>query len=261
MKTKNCFNCNKTIPAESRFCMFCGEETPVEEIKKIHKILDKLFYEKPTKKLLFDLSNEIHRNWDYIKRSNLLTHYLINVMRETKNPSDPKYLIQRIGGDSRTGGVFEDAFSQLLLCYLQADVRLWKENKFRLDIRINDSIPIPNEPRKKKPDILIRDTRSNKDVLVIELKASYSKRSLIKNYKEEENLYQRLSRDLKYYFIIFSASKLKSNTYKNTVDNCRVICINFKTDKESQIKRIQPNIIDPVESILEEIKENLLTPN
>lgn len=258
MTTRTCSLCQNTIPFESIFCLYCGSELSKEKPIKIVKILEKLKNEKPTENLLFDLSDECRKNWHVIKDKQLLTHYLIDTIREVKLPSDPNYLVHRLGGDSRSGGIFEDAFGQLFERYLQSDLEFWsEEKKFQLEIRINDSIPIPNEKRKKKPDIIVYDIRTNEPLLIIELKVSYSKRSLKKYYYREEELYQRLSHHLEYYFILFNASELKSSTYKKTVQNCRVVCYDFKTDKDSLIKRIHPKIIDPIEEIFEELKNVL----
>lgn len=90
--------------------------------------------------------------------------------------------------------------------------------------------------------------------MLLELKTSFTKRSLLKTYNELEEMYKRISPKLEYFFIIFNASQQKAKTYKKISPNCRVLCYDFKVDQDSLIKQIQPKIIDPLEELFEDIK-------
>ena len=62
-----------------------------------------------------------------------------------------------------------------------------------------------------------------------------------------------MNNDIKFLFVIFSASsENKTRTYKK-IENCRVVCYDFKTDQNSGIKEIPVTIVDSIESIFEEI--------
>ena len=252
---EKCNKCNKIVPSGSKFCLYCASPIIKRKKLRIETILEALEAKKPTENLLFKLTDEFRKNWKEIHKNNLLTHYIFNIIREVRFPTNPNYMVHRAGGDSRTGGVFEDAFGQLLERYLQADSDFWSDtNDFLLKIRINKSISIPNEPRKRRPDIMI-SLKSNKEpIIILELKVSFTRRSLIKIYNEMEEMYKRLSSNLQFFFIIMNTSQQKAETYKKASPNCRIICYDFKLDKESRIKQIQPKIIDSIESIFEDIK-------
>jgi len=254
MLPKKCPNCQKTIPYESKFCMYCAEPVGNIKTKRIEKILHHLQNDKPTEKVLFKLTNEFNKNWEDIRENTYLTHYLIEVMKEIRNPTNPKYLIHRSGGDSRSGGTFEDAFAQLLERYFHADEDFWEEGNFQLKVKVNKAIPVPGQRNKRRPDILIRHKSDKKPLILMELKTRFTKRSLIRTFNELESMYKQLSSDLEYYFIIFTASQQKAKTYKQASSNCKVLCFDFKPDKDSQIKGIQPKIIDPLEELFEEVK-------
>lgn len=258
MKTITCTYCNKVIPIESECCMYCGERKVKKEPLKIEKILNQIQNQKFTKKILLSLTDEFNKSWNIIKERQLLTHFFIDVIREARLPSHPTYLAHRTSGDSRTGGIFEDSFGQMISSYLQSDPSFWtEEREFQLTITINDPIVIPYEPRKRKVDVIIRWKKTGAPLMILELKASYSRRSIKKYYFKTREMFQRLSPNLEYFLIIFCANKLKSQTYKRTVHNCRVICYDFKVDQETLEKQIQPKIIDPVEEIFEELKETI----
>ena len=252
---EKCNKCNKIVPSGSKFCLYCASPIITRKKLRIEAILEDLKTKKPTENLLFKLTDEFRKNWKEIRKNNLLTFYIIEVIREVRVPTNPNYMVHRAGNDSRTGGVFEDAFCQLLERYLQADSDFWNDaNDFLLKIRINKSISIPNETRKRRPDIIISQKSNNKPIIILELKVSFTRRSLIKIYDEMEEIYKRLSPNLQFFFIIMNTSQQKAKTYKKVSPNCRIICYDFKLDKESRIKRIQPKIIDPIESIFEDIK-------
>ena len=108
MLHKKCHNCGKTIPSESKYCMHCAELVIEQKPKRIQKILHRLKKDKPTEKLLFKLTDEFGKNWEDIRENNYLTHYLIDVMREIRNPSNPNYIIHRSASDSRSGYTFDE---------------------------------------------------------------------------------------------------------------------------------------------------------
>lgn len=235
--------------------MYCGKEQEKGKPVRIEKILKKLKKGRPDENLLLDLSDEFRKNWDLIKERNLLTLHVIDVMRENKNPSRPNYIVNRVSGDSRSGGLFEDLFGQMFERYLQSDLDLWDGDDFLLDIEVNTPTNIPGEPRKKKLDVIVRLKKTSALLMVLQLKSSYTKRSLRRYYDVEREMFNKISPDLDYYYVIFNASKLKSKTYKNTVDNCKVLCYDFKTDNDSMEKMIQPKIVDPVEDVFDDFKQ------
>lgn len=252
---KKCDKCNKIVPSESKFCLYCAAPIITRKKLRIETILEALKAKKPTENLLFKLTDEFRKNWKEIRKNNLLTFYIIDVIKEVRVPTNPNYMVHRVGGDSRSGGVFEDAFGQLLDRYLQADSDFWSDTKdFLLKIRINKSFSIPNEPRKRSADIIISLKSNKKPIIILELKVRFARRSLIKLYNEMEGMYKRLSPNLQFFFVIMHASQQKAKTYKKVSPNCRIICYDFKLDKESRIKQIQPKIIDSIESIFEDIK-------
>ena len=75
---------------------------------------------------------------------------MIDVMKELRNPTFPSYIVNRAAGDSRSGGIFEDVFAQLIERYFQADIEFWTpEKEFTLKIKVNKPIAVPNERNKK----------------------------------------------------------------------------------------------------------------
>ena len=253
---KKCNKCNKIVPSESKFCLYCASPIITRKKLRIEAILEDLKTKKPTENLLFKLTDEFRKNWREIRKNNLLTFYIIDVIREVRVPINPNYMVHRAGGDSRSGGVFEDVFGQLLERYLQADSDFWSDAKvFLLKIVINKSISIPNEPKKRSADIIISLKSNEKPIIILELKVRFTQRSLIKTYDEMEEMYKRLSPNLQFFFVIMNTSRQKAKTYKKASPNCRIICYDFKLDKDSIIKQIQPKIIDPIEIIFEDIKK------
>jgi len=255
MLHKKCLKCGKSIPSESVYCMYCAQPVEERQLLRIEKILNSLKKEKPTEKILFKLSEEFNRNWEEIRQNRFLTYFIIDVIKEIRNPTFPSYIVNRAAGDSRSGGIFEDVFAQLIERYFQADIEFWTpEKEFILKVKVNKPIAVPNERNKKKPDILIRHKSKKEPLVLLELKTSFTKRSLLKTYNELEEMYKRISPKLEYFFIIFNASQQKAKTYKKISPNCRVLCYDFKVDRDSLIKQIQPKIIDPLEQLFEDIK-------
>lgn len=200
------------------------------------------------------LSLNLKREWDAVKQNHVLTNYIMDLISEIKNPKSDTFMAKRIKSDSRTGGFFEDHFGLILNSFLRSKADLLDEdNHFKLEITLNNPISVPGERNKKQPDILIKNYKTKKPLCIIELKASYTKRSLIREYNTQSNFWKKLDEDIVFLYVIFScSSKNKAKTYKK-VDNCRIVCYDFKTDKDSQIKGIEPKIIDSIELILDEI--------
>ncbi|MGB9940253.1 hypothetical protein [Methanosarcina sp.] len=122
---------------------------------------------------------------------------------------------------------------------------------------MNDSVSVPGERRKRKPDVLIMNYETGEPICIIELKASYTKRSLLKTYNADYEMWKRLNENIKFLFVILrSSSKNKANTYKK-VEGCRVICWDLKTDKDSKIKGIEPQIDTSIEDIFEEVYQTI----
>lgn len=206
------------------------------------------------------MAKNLKKDWDIVKENGILTEYFITILREYRNPQTDSFLVKRIKCDSRTGGYFEDNFNFFLKSYLYSKPDLWSNNNSFQEIEIirNQPIPIPGKRYKKEPDILIRDHKTKTPIYVIELKAGYTKRSLIREYNSYQQMWIKLDKNINFIYIIFSAnSKLKTNTYKK-VEACRVICYDFRTDKDSQIKGITPQIVDSIENIFEEIYETII---
>lgn len=201
------------------------------------------------------LTENLEKEWDIVKERQILTHYFIDIIREFQNPQTDPMSVKRRKFDSRTGGFFEDNFMTLLNCYLRSKDDLWTEDNYfqKVELLLNPSIPVPGERNNKQPDILIRDCKTKTSICIIELKKSFTKRSLIKTYDDAFQIWEKLNNDIKFLFVIFSASsENKTRTYKK-VENCRVVCYDFKTDQNSGIKEIPVTIVDSIESIFEEI--------
>lgn len=253
------------------------ENLPMDSLKDLNTYIDHLSQnnakqnekktstEKQLKKLIhineiknadiLRLSKNLQKEWDIIKQNQILTHHLINVISEIRNPQSETFMAKRIKSDSRTGGFFEDHFGLILNSFLRSKVFLWCENdRFqKVETTINHPIPVPGERRKKQPDILIRDYKTKKPICIVELKAGFTKRSLIKEYNSKLVMWKKLNENINFLYLIFScSSERKANTYKK-VENCRVVCYDFKTDNDSQVKGIEPKIVDPIECVLDEI--------
>lgn len=239
------------------------ENDPSQNLKKC---ITKNQLEKLKNKPDFEIIDNINlikcfrKEWDIVKQNVLLTNFIIDVFLEFSNPKTETFGAKRINSDSRTGGFFEDKFGSLLNIYLRSKPDLWSpENKFeKIEMTINQSIVVPRERRKRKPDILITDYKTGEPICIIELKASFTKRSLIKIYNTDYEMWKRLNGNIKFLYVILrSSSKNKTNTYQK-VDGCRVICYDLKTDKDNRNKRIKPTIVTPIEEIFEEVYHAIL---
>jgi hypothetical protein len=181
------------------------------------------------------------------------------MFRKYCNPQSDTFAVKRINGNSSSGGFFEEIFCFLLKSYLfsKPDL-LTPEDKFeKIKITLNDSVAVPGERRKRKPDVLITDYETGKAICIIELKASYTRRSVLKTYNSDYEMWKRLNENIKFLFVILrSSSGNKANIYKKA-EGCRVICYDLKTDKDNVIKKIDPKIDTPIEDIFEEIYQTI----
>lgn len=206
-----------------------------------------------------NLAKNLRKDWDVVKQNELLTCFVIDSFCEFNNPQSEIFAAKRINGDSRTGGFFEDTFFFLLKSYLlsKPDI-LTPEGDFEtIKLTLNDSIAVPGERRKRKPDILIRDYLTDKPICIMELKASFTKRSLTKIYNADYEVWKRLNENLKFLYVILrSNSENKCDVYKKA-EGCRVICYDLRTDKDSRIKEIKPQIVKSIEDIFEEVYQTI----
>ncbi|MEN6290442.1 MAG: hypothetical protein ABFD07_00295 [Methanobacterium sp.] len=204
---------------------------------------------------IINLARNLQKEWEIVKQDKLLTSFVINMFRKFSNPQSDPFAVKRINRDSRTGGFFEDIFCFLLKSYLYSKQDLLTpEDKFeKIKITLNDSVAVPGERRKRKPDVLIASYETGEPICIIELKASYTKRSLLKTYNADHEMWKRLNENIKFLYVILrSNSENKAKTYKKA-EGCRVICCDLKTDKDSEIKEIKPQIDTLIEAIFEEI--------
>lgn len=219
----------------------------------IERLLNKLKDDPKCSILHVRLSKCIQDNWNTIKVKKLLTNFLIDSLRQFETVDNAAILHKRIARGSDSGSRFEDLFAYILEWYLSAQTNLWSNrHEFNCKIEVNSPIIIPGNRTKKKADIIISNKKTGKVHLIIELKKSFTKSSLKKTFNDEYNEYSKLGPQLKYLFIIFQSSKVKTKTYKQ-VPQCRVICNDYGLWHRS----IEPVIADPVESILEEIYNHL----
>lgn len=236
--------------------LFLTHDNEIQKISSTERCLEKIKQKlKPESDDTIKLAENFQKEWDLIKEEQILTNYFIDIIRQIKSPQSEIFAAKRIKGDSRTGGFFEDNFGFVLNSYLMSKIDLWSEdNNFEMiKITLNHPIDVPGERIKKQPDILIRDYHTGTPICILELKASFTSRSLIKTYNNSFDMWKRLDEDIRYLFVMFScSSKQKSQTYKKVKD-CRIICYDFKTDKSSKIKGITPQVVDPIEGIFEEI--------
>lgn len=220
----------------------------------IERLLEKLKNDPKCSILHVKLSKHIQENWNTIKEKKLLSNFLIDSLRQFETIDNQSILHKRISRGSDSGSYFEDLFAQIVEWYLSSQPKLWsKKREFNCKIEVNSSIIIPGSKNKKKADIIISNGKNGKVYLVIELKKSFTKSSLKKTYNDEYNEYSKLGRQLKYMFIIFQSSKIKTKTYKQ-LEGCRVIC----NDYGLWHKSVEPIVVDSIESILEEINNHLI---
>ncbi|MGB9940252.1 hypothetical protein [Methanosarcina sp.] len=67
---------------------------------------------------IINLARNLRKEWNIVEQEELLTNFVIDRFREFSNPHSETFAAERINGDSRTGGFFEDDFSFLLNSYL-----------------------------------------------------------------------------------------------------------------------------------------------
>ena len=205
------------------------------------------------------LSNQLIQNfkddWPEIKNNKMLTFWLIEQMKDIKNPIQSSYDAKRVYGDSRTGGFLEDKFGFLLKSFLISKNEVWTSNK-SLILEINSPLKI-NGNSILKPDIKISIGAKKIPDVILELKSSWTKGTVKREIAKQKEKWNNISAEIKFLFIIFSASNKKSKTYSNAED-CRVICKDFTTDVEEIKKGVNPSPVNSIESIFEEIYEMLI---
>ena len=86
---EKCNKCNKIVPSGSKFCLYCASPIITRKKLRIEAILEDLKTKKPTENLLFKLTDEFRKNWKEIRKNNLLTFYIIEVIREVRVPPNP----------------------------------------------------------------------------------------------------------------------------------------------------------------------------
>jgi len=233
------------------------EEVAVRKSKNqevIDRLLEKLKDDPKCTILHVKLSKYIREDWKTIKENGLLSKFLIDSLKQFETIDNEAIFHKRISRGSTSGSYFEDLFALIVDWYLSSQSTLWgKTKKFKCKIEINSPIIIPGNRNKKKPDIIVSDTKTGKAHIVIELKKSFTKSSLKKTYNDEYNQYSKLGPQLKYMFVIFQCSKTKTKTYKQ-LPGCRVICNDYGLWQRA----IDPKVADSVESILEEIYFHLI---
>lgn len=206
-----------------------------------------------------NLAKCLEKEWNLVKEEQLLTRFILKVFEEFSSSKSDPFTVERANRDSRTGGFFEDIFCFLLNSYLRSkpDLRTPEYNFEKIKICLNESVPVPEERVKRKPDILIKTYKTGEPICIIELKASYTKRTLLKSYNADYEMWKRLNENITFLYVILrSNSKNKTNTYKKA-KGCRVICWDLKIDEESKIKRIVPKIDTSIESVFEEIYQSI----
>lgn len=219
---------------------------------QLEKLKNKIYFEDLD---TINLAKNLKKDWDIVKQNKLLTYFVIDSFYEFNNTQSEIFAAKRINGDSRTGGFFEDRFFFLLKSYLlsKPDILTPEGNFETIKLTLNDSIAVPGERRKRKPDVLIRDYLTDKPICIMELKASFTKRSLAKIYNANYEMWKQLNENLKFLYVILrSNSENKIEVYKKA-EGCRVICYDLRTDKDSRIKEIKPRIVKSIEDIFEEV--------
>lgn len=253
---RKCPKCQKSLPVDFDFCRYCGESLPPIRPTKIENLLDRVANRQSYN--VQEILQELHRNWILIKQESILTWFLITQIYQIYQQRLNTTIAHRVNLDSRTGGIFEDHFAQLLGWYLASRPESYSpSNEFLFKLTINESIIVPGEKHRRKPDILLYSVNPSRPRFIIELKTRYSHRSLVKYYTEQQSAFSRISPGICYNIILFTASSLKTTTFKNTVPSCRIICQDFHPDADSQQKGIYPTIVDSMEAIFDEISIKL----
>lgn len=206
------------------------------------------------------LTENFRKEWDIIKEEQIITKHFIDIIRDFQNPTTEPMSLKIIKIGSSTGFYFENKFGEFLNRYLRSKDDLYTQDNYFKEIKIfpNPSLSVSGERRQKEPDILIKDCKTNIEICIVELKKSFTHRSVKKEYNTRFELWKKLNNDIKFLYVIFHVtSKNKTRTYKNE-ENCRVICYDFRTDKKSHEKNITPTIVDSIETIFEEIYDTII---
>lgn len=218
------------------------------------KYLQKLNHDIPKNKSIVSLADLFNREWEIIAQNKILSNHFIRQLHLYKNGSSEELIAKRIKQDSSSGTYFENLFGNFLLSFLSSKKDLYfKNNKLKVKIVINSPIDIPGERNKKQPDILITNAETGVPTCIVELKTSYSHRSLKKEYAEQNSYWRKLNKDILFLYIIFNASSGKTKTFKQ-VPYCRVVCNDFNL---MATKQIDPVIVDSIEKIYDEVYRNL----
>ena len=229
---------------------------PVEKKDHVTEVLNKIppAQVELDKKISQELVKKFKTDWKFIKEKSVLTLWLAEQMKQMKNPQLSGYDAKRVYGDGRTGYFFEDKFSLLLKMFLLSKHPEWS-SKTKLNIEVNAPLKVPGMAI-QKPDVKITLGRKQTPDVILELKSSWSKSTVKNAIKEQKAKWDKVSENIKFLFVIFSASEKKSKTYSNA-EYCKVICKNFSTSIAALKKGLVPVPVNPIEEIFEEIEEEL----
>jgi hypothetical protein len=201
------------------------------------------------------LINLFKANWDKIYEQKSVTTALIEFFEKDCFYSEVA-TYARINKDSRAGFIFEDKFALLLSCFLRSKVDLYLGNGNHLnDILLNNSLAVENFKTKQKPDITIIDRKTKTPVFVLELKKSFSSRSVIKEIEKQKAKWNEKGQS-KFLFIIFSCSIGKATLYRKQ-NECKVVCTRLRKNEDEFKKGITPTILDSIEEIFQEIYNSI----
>ena len=182
------------------------------------KIRDKCSTEKLLKKLktkpeldtndLQKLTENFRKEWDIIKAEQIITKHFIDIIRDFQNPTTEPMSLKRIKIGSSTGFYFENKFGEFLNRYLRSKDDLYTQDNYFKEIKIfpNPSLSVSGERRQKEPDILIKDSKTNTDICIVELKKSFTHRSVKKEYNTRFELWKKLNNNIKFLYVIFHAT-------------------------------------------------------
>jgi hypothetical protein len=223
--------------------------TSGRQYDRLQQKLDQLIFKNSlTPKEQVFLIKAFHQNWDEIKKDNKITKAFIKFFEEycpldqiTGKPKEK---------DSRTGYFFEEKFYSFLALYLQKDFTT-KKNASLFEVLCNKYISTDNLPYKQRPDILIKSTITNKALLITELKKSFTKGTLKREYSKQSEKWKSILHG-PFLYTILSVSPSKVKVYKQ-VEGCRIVCTGLRTSSLNVTKHEFPRIIDSIESIFEEI--------
>jgi hypothetical protein len=194
---------------------------------------------------LIKISSYIKNNKKEIKKHYYLSKLLINKIKNIYKEKDKISAIKVFNLGTKTGKIFENLFAFLLKAYLLQEN---KEDKFKIEV--DKAILIPNLKIRKRPDIIISNKKDKTPQVIIELKTSFTKSSLIKTYNDSLNNWKKINPQIYFYFIILNSSPQKTKTYKK-INNCKIICNYLKKEQ------LDYKIIDNIEDIFNEINKNL----